>query len=117
MIDGVLTGRLIYKPRILWNRYGKRYVIAKMNVLAENTSLPDVPIRVDVIAFDKLVCACLLDLEIGAVVSLAGVIKPCMEKDEWSGMDNIALEMTACRVLDNYLVGANKGKGAWFHYV
>lgn len=98
MIDGLIGGKLHGKPAQRTGASGKPFVTAKVRTpTADGDAL-----FVNVIAFDKGVCAALLALDKGDSVSLSGVLTPKV----WThnGDARASLDMVAHVALTAYHV-------------
>lgn len=102
MIDGLIGGKLYGKPAQRVGQSGKPFVTAKVRTpTADGDAL-----FVNVIAFDKGVCAALLALQEGDSVSLSGVLTPKV----WThnGEARAALDMVAHAALTAYHVNRKR---------
>lgn len=113
MIDGIVSGKLQLKPKMLKTRRGTDYLIAKMTVYGYAAgNLQAVEMNADVIAFDRKLCHDLMQYEQGSVLSICGVIRP-VDEEELGGRETV-LKITAMRIVDGYIYGQAKGKGRLF---
>ena len=77
MIDGIISGKLLQKPKMMKTRRGSTYAIAKM--LASGYKMggfPAASLPADIIAFDRETCRALTACEAGQRLSLVGIINP-----------------------------------------
>ena len=113
MIDGIISGKLLQKPKMMKTRRGSTYAIAKM--LASGYKMggfPAASLPADIIAFDRETCRALTACEAGQRPSLVGIIKPVIETEH--GEPLIVLKMEARRLADGYAYGQAQGKGRLF---
>ena len=114
MIDGIVSGKLLLKPKLLQTRRGTPYVIAKMSVYGyQSGNIPACRMNADVIAFDRELCARLLDCGVGEILSLCVIIRP-VEVEEITGRE-IVLRITAKAIIDSYMDSQAKGRGRLFN--
>lgn len=97
MIDGLIAGRLLGDPERRVGKGGSLYVVAKLRAQAGDGE----HLIVNVIAFDDVPCAALLDLRDGDSVALAGSLTPKAWTDK-QGNVKPALDLVAHRVLSGY---------------
>lgn len=116
MIDGIVSGRLQLKPKMLKTKRGTDYLIAKLTVYGYRSgNLPDMELNADLIAFDKRLCGRLAGYDAGQVVSVAGIIRP-VEQIEMGGRE-IVLKITAKAIVDGYSYRQSRGKGRLFDVI
>ena len=71
MIDGIISGKILLKPKIMSTRRGTPYLIAKMRIFGYQTgNIASPELHGDVIAFDAAVCRVLQGMDAGMLVSV-----------------------------------------------
>ncbi|QMT34130.1 hypothetical protein LNQ82_06695 [Conchiformibius steedae DSM 2580] len=114
MIDGIVSGKLLLKPKPMYTIRGTEYMIAKMNVYGYPVgNLKADDLDGDIIAFDKNVCAELKRYKQGDVISILGIITPIYEPKAAQPVP-ITLKITARRLYVGYLDFQAHGKGLIF---
>jgi single-stranded DNA-binding protein len=94
MIDGLVSGRLYGNAEPRTDKAGKPFTVAKVRAsTAEGETF-----FVNVIAFDRAVCAALQNLHEGDSVALTGSMAPRVWTDK-QGHPRPALDMVALRLL------------------
>lgn len=113
MIDGIVSGKLQLKPKMMKTRRGTDYLIAKMTVYGYGAgNMQAVEMNADVIAFNSKLCYDLMQYEQGNVLSICGIVRPVLQ-EEFGGRETV-LKITAMRIVDGYIYGQAKGKGRLF---
>ena len=116
MIDGIVSGRLQLKPKMLTTKRGPDYLIAKLTVYGYRSgNLPAIELNADLIAFDRRLCSRLMECDAGQIVSIAGIIRPA-EQVEMGGQE-IVLKITAKAMVDGYLYRQSWSKGRLFDLI
>lgn len=113
MIDGVISGRLLLKPKTMLTGRGTPYLIAKMTVYGyQSGNVKAESVHGDLIVFDAVARAALANREAGEMVTVCGVIVPVREV--YQGIEETVFKVTVSGVLRGYISGQTKGKGAVF---
>lgn len=113
MIDGIISGKILLKPKIMHTRRGTPYLIAKMRIFGYQTgNITSPELHGDVIAFDAAVCRVLQGMDAGMLVSVCGMIVPVREAGP--GGEETVLKITARGVVPYYSGRQLMGKGALF---
>ena len=116
VIDGIVSGKLLLKPKVMKTQRGSDYVIAKMKVYGYMMGKQRVAdIHGDIIAFDKELCCELVCLDKDSELSVCGVIVPAREI--YLGQETMVLKITARLLLSGYFYGQSLGKGSLFSLV
>ncbi len=107
MIDGVISGKLLLKPKTMLTGRGTPYLIAKMTVYGyQSGNVKAESVHGDLIVFDAAARAA------GEMVTVCGVIVPVREV--YQGIEETVFKVTVYGVLRDYISGQTKGKGAVF---
>lgn len=115
MIDGIVSGKLLLYPKMMYSSRGSAYLIAKMQAYGYRQGRNQTPpLYADVIAFDASVIAALADCRKGEEISIAGVITVKAERVDDGRIDSV-LKVTALRVLKDYESGQTMGRGRLFN--
>lgn len=116
MIDGIVSGKLLLKPKMLKTSRGSNYLIAKLQVYGYQTgNIEATTMHGDLIAFDRDVCHELAECAAGAVVTVCGIITPVQE--ESLGQTETVLKITAKALIQDYAGKQQQGNGSLFALV
>lgn len=116
MIDGIVSGKLLLKPKLMKTRRGSVYLIAKMRVYGYQVgNTPAHDLNGDLIVFDRAAMRALEVLDSGAVVSVCGIITPVREVE--FGIEETILRIVVKSLVTDYLKQQRHNQGELFKLI
>lgn len=113
MIDGIVSGKLLLKPKLMRTRRGSAYLIAKMTVYSYQVgNTPASHVHGDLIVFDRTAMREMAALDAGAVVSVCGIITPTREAEY--GIEETVLRIVVKCLVTDYLKQQRRNQGELF---
>ncbi|MCF7520484.1 hypothetical protein L4G92_00230 [Neisseria sp. ZJ106] len=116
MIDGIISGKLLLRPKMMRTSRGSPYLIAKMRAFAYPVgTLPTKHLNADLIVFDKTLIQQMAACSAGEVLTVCGIITPTEETE--FGIRQTVLKVTVKSLINGYLRKQQQGNGGLFKLI